>query len=205
MNSLRLAALAAILISGAVLADDTDPQIEHKTKIQVVVAGDGRQAPTEINWTSSASGIDLNALQIGESQSIVADDGRSILVTKQEDGLRFDVDGESVVVPDIGNVNDIHGGPHVTNMAFVSADGVTEFDHDVDVTFVADGLAEGHAMASAGGTMIMTKEPLDQATQDSIKSLLQSSGNNDEVTFIDSGTAGGRQLHVVKKTVEVSN
>lgn len=201
MKSLQLVALAASLVYASAWADDTDQAVEHEVKIKVVVAGDGTDSPTEVNWTNHDPNIDLDNMQVGESQSIVDDDGRSILVTRQEDGLRFDVDGKSVVVPDFA---DVRGGPHGTSMAFVSADGITEFDHDVDVTIVGGG--EGHAMASpvAGGTMIVTKEPLDQATQDGIRSLLQSSGNTEEVTFIDrNGSSNGYRHRIVRKTIEV--
>jgi hypothetical protein len=194
MNTLKLAILASSMIVGAALADDAAQTAEKEMTIQVVVAGDGTGEGATINWTSNDPNMDLHNMQIGESQSIVDDAGRAILVTKVEEGLKFDVDGESVVIPDMGE--------HGTHMALISADGINGIDHDVDVQVIGS----GHAMASpvTDGVMIITSEPLDAATQESIRAVLQSAGNNDEVTFIDGGNSGGDgTVRVVRKKVEI--
>ena len=198
MKTLKLAALAVTIIFGAALANAQET--EHEIKVQIIVTGDGSDAENVINWTSNDPNIDLHNMQIGESQAIVDDSGRSILVTKEAEGLRFDIDGESIVIPDFGEMENVHG----TTMAFISADGTQTIDHDIDVQIIGD----GHAMASpmTDGVMIITSEPLDASTQESIRSVLLSAGNDDEVTFIDgSGDGSGRHVKVLRKTIEIKN
>jgi hypothetical protein len=194
MKLLRLALLATTIIFAAAPAYAQEEQ--HEIKMQVIVSGDGSDSENVINWTSNDPNIDLQNMQIGESQAIVDESGRSVLVTKEADGLRFDVDGESVVIPDMGAM-------HGSTMTLVSADGMTTMDHDIDVQVVGG----GHAMASpvTEGVMIITKEPLDATTQESIRSLLLSIGNDDEVTFIDGSGGPNRHVKVIRKTVELKN
>jgi hypothetical protein len=194
MNTFKLAALATLMLGGAAVAADDQQPVERDMRMQIVVAGDAGDGTT-INWTSNDPDLDLHNMQVGESRSIVDDSGRSVLVTKLQDGLKFDVDGESVVVPDMGN--------HGTSVAFVAADGVPGIEHDFDVQV----LGSGRAMASpvADGIMIITREPLDAATQESIRAVLLSAGNDDEVTFIaDNGSESDGKVHVIRRTVEIT-
>ena len=193
MKTLIRAVVATSLLSGVAIAQDETVQVDQAIKIHVVngdSAGDG----FTLDWTSSDPDMDLENMQIGESRSFVDDDGRSIVVTRQEDGMNFNVDGESIVMPHFENA-------HTTSVAMISADGVSSIDHDVDVQ-VIDG---GHMMASpvTQGVMIVTKDPLDAATQESIRAVLQSAGNTDEITFIDRGGAD-QQVKVVRKTIEIT-
>lgn len=201
MNTLKLAVLGTSMIFGTAFADDIDVDTGHEVRIEVIVADGDMGEATAINWINTNPDIDLHNMQVGESQSIVDESGRSILVTREENGLRFEVDGKSVVVPDMG---EIHGTSmvHGSTAAFVLADGTQDIDHDFDIEVVSD----GHDMATpvAGGVMIVTKEPLDASTQESIRSVLQSAGNTDEVTFIDrSGAGGARHVKVIRKKVEL--
>lgn len=198
MNTLKLAALATTMLFGTALADDDGQAIEHEMKMQVIVSADGSSAGTAINWTSDDPNLDLHNMQVGESRSIIDDDGRSILITKEEDGLRFDVDGESVVIPDMGDP----GNMRASSIALVSADGMQTIDHDIDVQVIGS----GHAMASpvSDGVMIFSREPLDASTQETIRSVLQSAGNDDEVTFID-GSGSDGHTRVIRKQIEIVN
>lgn len=192
MKTLILAVMAASLLFGTAVAQDDAAQVERAMKIQVIT-GDSDDDGFTLDWTSSDPDMDLENMQIGESRSFVDDDGRSIVVTKQEDGMSFNVDGETVVMPHFENA-------HTTSIAMVSADGVAAVDHDVDVQVVGG----GHMMASpvTDGVMIVTKDPLDAATQESIRAVLQSAGNTDEITFVDRGGAD-QHVKVVRKTIEI--
>jgi hypothetical protein len=54
------------------------------------------------------------------------------------------------------------------------------------------------------GTMIMTGKPVDEATQQAIRSLLESAGHGSEVRFIDrEGIHEEHQVHVIEKRVEI--
>lgn len=176
-----------------------DPEIEHETRINVIVADDVSDQATRIDWTTNDPNIDFMNMQVGESQSIVDESGRNILVTKEEAGLRFNIDGESVFVPDMGEAHSAH-------MTLVAADSGAIVDHDVDIEII-DGSSTATATSVAApamsGATIMTKEPLDAATQESIRSILLSAGENN-VKFVDSGKLN-RQIKVIRKQVEVVN
>ena len=56
-----------------------------------------------------------------------------------------------------------------------------------------------------GGVTVISDEPLDASTQESIRAVLQSAGRDDELTFIDhSGTMEGKQIHMIRKQVEIT-
>lgn len=182
MNRLKLAALATLLVFGAAMAQE----VEKKMQIKVIVAGDQASA---VNWTSDAMDFDMQDLAIGESRTFENDSGESVTIMRAEEGFSFDVDGETIMMPDIG--------AHGTHMAFVDAGGIHEaVDIDID--------ANVHVMTAhhPEGVTIVSGKPLDQSVKDSIRSVLISAGNNEEVTFID-GSEGGRRVMV--KKIEVIN
>ncbi len=57
-----------------------------------------------------------------------------------------------------------------------------------------------------GGTMIQTSKPVDEATQQAIKSLLESAGNSGDVQFIDRDSVheAYKQVRVIEERVEIS-
>jgi len=81
-------------------------------------------------------------------------------------------------------------------MAFVDTDAV---DHEVDIEVIGD----GHAMGAhrQDGITIISSKPLDSSVRESIKSVLVSAGNGDEVTFID-GSGEGKRVIMMKKKIE---
>ena len=115
-----------------------------------------------------------------------------------------DPEGDTVVVPDMG--------AHGTHMAFVNADGdpgdidvrVMKMDgvhENIDIEVMGDG---AHMMQAhhPDGVTIISATPLDDSVKESIRSVLISAGNNEEVTFID-GSGDGKQVHVIKKHIEI--
>jgi len=194
MNISRIASLAVLLTFGVAIADE----VEKKMEIQVVVAGD------EINWSSSSSDLDLDSLAVGETKTIVNESGEAITVTRSDDGLSFDVNGETVMVPDVG----MHG----THMAFVGHGGEHEevdvevFDMDdvnADIRVVRSGAVAIQAHHPEGVTII-SGNSLDDSVKDSIRSVLISAGHDDDVTFIDSSGEGGPHVRVIKKKIEIA-
>jgi hypothetical protein len=88
-------------------------------------------------------------------------------------------------------------GAHGTHMAFADASGIHEaVDIDMD--------SDVHVMTAhhPEGVTIVSGQPLDQSVKDSIRSVLISAGNNEEVTFID-GSEDGRRVMV--KKIEITN
>ena len=165
---------------------------QHEVKIVVAgaVSGDGET----IHWTSGGMpGFDMHSMQVGETQSIIDEAGRSVLVTREEDGFRFDVDGKTVNVPAPGAPGD-----------FVMFAGAQDAAATFDVAVLGDH-PPPPPFHGANMVTVITDEPLDAATQESIKAVLLSAGRDEEVTFIDrsKGFAGPRRIHAIRKTVEI--
>ena len=70
---------------------------KHERIIKVVKTGGDSDIHIEID--SNDMGFNLDDLQVGESRSVVDDDGRSILVTRSDDGFSFTVDGKTIDLP----------------------------------------------------------------------------------------------------------
>ena len=192
MKKLTLVALSALLACGATLAQEKQETIALKLH----VADDGTSAPTSIHWVGED--LDLDNLAVGESRTVTGESGETVTVTRTDDGLQFDVDGETIVVPDIG----MHG-EHAT---LIDISG----DHEIDVEVHAEA---GSANATAVGThavrampmegvTIISGVPLDDSVRESIRSVLISAGIGDEVRFIDHGDED-KSVRVVTKRVEV--
>ncbi len=186
MKTLKLAVIAVLLILGAT----TFAQEEHKMKFEVIVMEDGVDGTTSFSWSGDDADFDMQDMQVGESRSIIDDSGRSVLITRETDGFKIDVDGKTIMMPGMG----IHGA----HMAFVEGGG----DMDIDVQVI------GHGDFTIGGgpagVTIISEDALDESTKASIRAVLQSAGRDDEVTFIDgSGSADGNHVKIIRKKVEV--
>ncbi len=187
MKTLKILAWAVTLIFSAAAAD-----AEEKRVMKIVVAGDSSDDSTAFHWSSDDSNFDMQSMQLGETHSIVDESGRSILITREAEGFKFDVDGETVVVPDFD-----FDAPH---MAFV---GGSDLSTDVDVEILGDySMMSSH---DSSDVTIISGEALDASTKESIKAVLQSAGRDDEVIFID-GSSGsdGKQVRVIRKKVEIA-
>ena len=190
MKSLRPIAVATFLaLAGISLAGEHEV-VEYKI---AVAENDGSGAVT-VDLDSETMGFNLHDLQEGESRSIVDKSGRNILVTRNADGFSLNVDGKTIDMPMIsGN----HG------MVWVGDDHA----ENIDVQVLHEGaMSNSTASFSDGpaGRTILSAEPIDDATKEGIKSLLISSGNTDEVRFIDSNFAHGgiHGVKVVSNTVK---
>ena len=87
--------IAVGLFSAAVAQDEARVKIEVKTD-------DGSDHGVHIALDGDDLGVNLHEMQEGENQAIVDDQGRTILITREADGFRFDVDGKSIKMPMIG-------------------------------------------------------------------------------------------------------
>lgn len=160
--------LNIIFLAGSlILATATLAAEETRMKIQIEV-DDG---DIHLTLNSEELGFNLHDMQEGETQSIVDEDGRSILITRKADGFKFDVEGKTIEMP---LFTADHG-------AMWMGDGDIE---DVDVHVL-------HEMKSVTrhrieGVTIISAQPIDEATQESIRSLLTSSGQTGAIDFIDS-------------------
>jgi hypothetical protein len=192
MKHWKLAALAALLTCSGAIAQEKEETIAFKLH----VANDGAAAPTSIHWVGKD--LDLDSLAVGESRTATGESGETITVTRTDDGLEFDVDGETIVLPDI----DLQG----EHAALIDISG----DHEIDVEVHAETGSAGatavgtHAISAMPmeGVTIISGVPLDDSVRESIRSVLISAGIGDEVRFIDHGDED-KSVRVVTRRVEV--
>ncbi len=86
MNKTRiLTALTCILLLAAAASFAHEVHEKHKIVLKLD-AGDGLLE------------LDLSGLEVGESKQLLTDDGKEVVVTRQEDGYKIDVDGKELHV-----------------------------------------------------------------------------------------------------------
>ncbi len=188
----KLVVLSTIAFFGTAMAGD---EVERKVAVKVVVAGDNSSDSSGYTWSSDAMDFDMQDLEVGETRVLDNESGKTVSVTRGADGYSFDIDGKTIEMPDIS--------AHGTHMAFVSAD---DIEHEIDIAEAIDieVMGETHVMGGhrAEGVTIISSKPLDSSVRESIKSVLVSAGNGDEVTFID-GTNEENRVIMMKKKVDV--
>lgn len=166
MKSLKMALIAVPLVLGtAALAEDA-----VKTEIKIAISDDSNGHAIHFSLDGDDPGFDLHGMQEGETRSIVDESGRSILITREAEGFKFDVDGKTIEMPLFGEK---HG-------AIWAGDGEVG---DIDVR-VTRNMQFMSADAQEGVTII-SGQPIDDVTRTSIQSLLTSSGHSGEVNFVD--------------------
>ena len=185
MNLVKLGTLAILISFGTATADEN---VERKMAVNVVLDGDGSGDSSTVHWSTDAMDFDLQELAIGETRVVDSESGQPVTVTRGEDGFTLDIGGQSVALPDFDQ--------HAAHMA---VGGTGDADHDINIEVFED-----HAIGShrAEGVTIISSKPLDASVRESIKSVLMSAGNDDEVTFIDAGQDAQRVM-VMKKKVEI--
>jgi hypothetical protein len=158
-----------------------------------VVGADG-DSGVRIDLDSDEMDFNLHDMQVGENRAIVDKSGRSILVTRGENNFTFDVDGKTIEMP----LFNAHDDAHVW-----VGDG--DFTTDVDVRVLHEEMGGAHGMAAMAGTdgvMIISGKEIDEATQQIIRTALESAGH-EGVRFGDGHEGGPHQIRVVEKIVEV--
>lgn len=167
----------------------------EEMKMKIIVVEDSGDGAIRIDLDSDDIGFSLDELQEGESRAIVDKSGQSIVVTRKADGFTFDVDGKSIDLP---MLHGDHG-----DMVWVDEDGGA--DIDVHVMRNATFIGEDHM----GSTMIMSAGPIDEATQQIIKSALESAGHDSEVHFVTHGAHHGaghdgeHHVKVIRKVIDI--
>ena len=153
-----------ILIGAAALAGE-----QHETHIAIEV-DDGTDTFT---WHSDDSDLDLDSLEVGESRTLTSEGGKEATVMRTEDGLVFDVDGETI------DVMKLHGGDRVK---------MIHGEHDIEVNtekrieIIKTGGDEAVTIISTAG--------IDDAKRARIEAALEEAGVEGDVLFLD-----GSDLH----------
>ena len=187
MRLLKTAILAiSLVVAGAAMAGE-----EHQMKFKIEMVDDDGSGEVRINLDSDELGFNLHDMQEGETRSIIDESGRSILITRKAEGFTFDVDGKTIEMPLFGSE---HGAMWV-------GDG----GEDVQIHVMGD--AEFVSADSFDGVHIISSDPIDEITQEGIKSLLTSAGHSGDVKFIDTsdGPHGMHEIRIIKKEVVSEN
>jgi hypothetical protein len=88
-----ITSLVAVGLFGVAVAQD-------QTRVEIEVQADDAHGDSmHIALDGDDLGVDLHDMQEGENQAIVDEQGRTILITREADGFRFDVDGKSIKMP----------------------------------------------------------------------------------------------------------
>ena len=180
--------LASFALAGIALAGE-----ETKTKIAIALVDSDSHGEVRLELDSDELGFNLHDMQEGENRSIVDKDGRNVLITREADGYKFDIDGKTIKMPLFDGKH--HGATWVS-------DGNID---DIDVHVMHDTTMAGPS--GLEGVMIVSEKPIDDATQQAIKSMLESTGHGSEVRFIDTSGAydGVHGIKVIEKRVEIRN
>ncbi len=152
--------LLALALPG--LADD-GAETRYDVKI-VTVDGD---ETVNVAFSSDDMGFDIAEMQVGENRSFTDDQGRNILVTREDSGFRLDVDGKTVEIPEIGGIH-----------------GMADIDDDVDMD-----RQDRVERIGPEGITILSDRTIDDATRQSIESVLRSAGYDDAVNFVEESSA----------------
>lgn len=173
-------AAALLGVAGSGLAGE-----KAKHVMAVEVAGDSTTDTMSFELNSEELGFDLDEMQIGETRSIVDEAGRPILITRNEDGFSFNVDGKVIDLPDFHTV-DGHG------MQWIADDGAA----GVNVHVIKG--AKTKTMSESDGTVIISSTPIDETTRQSIQTILESAGHSGDVEFIDHSGSEDGQVFIKK-------
>ena len=90
------------LVAASVLASAAFAGEEMHTKMKMIVVDGDADSEVRFELDSDELGFDLHDMQVGENQSVVDSQGRSVLVTREEDGFSFNVDGKIIKLPAVG-------------------------------------------------------------------------------------------------------
>ncbi len=178
MRNIR--AIGALGAATAVLLASLFPALAvagqaHQQKLVIAIDDGTEDGQVFINVDDAQDAIDIDKLQVGESRSIVDEQGRSILLTKTETGLDLNVDGRVIALPSYDDAQaDLEA-------AGVHPDSDVEIERRIRVERTIDG---------GDPVTIISNGVIDDATKEQIRSILSSSGQTGDVVFID-----GHGLH----------
>lgn len=189
-----LVSLTAIGLAATAMAAD-----KPHMAMSIAVVDDATQEEVRVDLDSDTLGFDLDDMQVGENRSVVDKNGQNVLITREEEGFRFDVNGKTIRAP-------LHDGP-------------IKGEHDVVILGTAHahaaGAMHGHVAPvpplppfahGPDGIAIISAEPIDEATQQEIEDLLKAAGHGSDVRFIDRSAAddGRHEVRIIEKRVEVT-
>lgn len=167
---------------------------EHRTEIKIAVDGEAGDHKV-FHFDSADSDVDIDSMEVGETEVITDKDGNEATITRTEEGFEINVEGETI---DIAGLHDAHE---------------FKMQHDAGEMHV-----EKHKSVrvikshDANGVTIISGDEIDAETRAALEKVLKDAGKDGEVMFIDgSELSGDEQVHgkhevrVIKKEIDVTN
>lgn len=183
MHRMVLLALAGCFSFGFVLADD-----DTAVAVDVEVISGTANMPAPVYLAGEGSDFQVDELAIGETRTVTGPMGEIITMTRTDEGMTIDMNGETITVPPPG-VHGVHMGP-------IAVEGG---DHAMPVTIF--GATSDVSVEPRSGVTIISSEPLDASVRESIKSVLISAGNDSEVTFVDGSS--NRHVTLMQRAIAI--
>lgn len=177
------------LIGTAAIASE-----EQRIHIKIAVDGDGQDHQV-IEFDGLDADIDLQSLAVGESKTLTDTGGKEVTVTRTENGVEFDVDGEKI------EIDHLPGGMHGEHDIDIEIDG-REIHKEVRVI----------KTDSSDGVTIISGHEIDAEARAKIEEILKNAGENGDVMFIDGSELHddmqaheNREVLIIKKETNVTN
>jgi len=160
-------------------------------------------------WHSSDA--DFSDLEVGESKTIMGEDGKEVTVTRTADGLEFDVDGKKIQLMEFiddgevtVDIDVIHGDGAEHVIRKIGKDGEVIVEKSKRVKIIkADDTAD---------VTIISSDAIDEETRARIQAVLKDAGKDGEILFIDGSELGSdaqahgeHDVRIIKKKVEKTN
>jgi len=201
MNLKTLAVfLWVCLIAAAAIAGE-----EQRTRIAIEVDDDatGHQS---FRFDSQDAGFDLHSMAVGESRTLTDESGNVANVLRTDDGFEIDVSGTTIDLKDLHELGSLHEGHEIEVH--------TDSDHSEVVVVKDIKKVKMIKKGDANGVTVISGREIDAATRERIRAVLESSGEDGEVMFIDGSefdvdsdarAHSGREVRIIKKEVDVTN
>jgi len=179
----------AFLLATAAVAGE-----EYRTRIEIQV-DDDESGHQSFKFDSKDAGFDPHDLAVGETRVLTGESGNTAQLTRTEDGFEMEVNGETIDLGDLTDMDDPH------SMHRVAGDGEMKKHKKIKMIKTDD----------EHGVTIISGDAIDDATRDRIREVLESAGHDGEVVFIDSneltaaGPHGRHEVRIIKKEVDVTN
>ena len=179
--------LWAFLLATAAIAGEA-----HRTHIKIAVDDDGT-GQQSFMFDSDDAGFDLQSMVVGETRAVTDASGNVANVSRTEGGFEVEVAGETIVLGDPGL------GDLGTEQDFVMHMHGDEGAKKIKIVKTGD--ADDVTVISGGA--------IDEATRQRIREAFASSGEENEVEFIDStefnADGARKEVRVIRKEVDVTN
>ena len=163
----------ATLLATFLLATAAYAGEQEHHKMEIKVIADDGDGETHLTLDSDDLGFSLEDMQVGENRSITDKAGRPVLITRTDDGYSFNVDGKTIDMPAFGKHGKHGDASHVM---------IKKMDGE--------------------GVMIFSGKEIDDATQQIIRTALESAGH-ENVHFAGGDGDAPHGVHVVKKVIDI--